>query len=117
MRDRLAADGVSAYPKTSGKKGMQLCCPISGTQDSETVSAYAKKVAEELSAQVPRSITAGTAPGSVGCTYYEASLRELLLMLIGSIGPVEHVRCTGRGEGSCEWRADWRTFDRTAGLE
>jgi bifunctional non-homologous end joining protein LigD len=69
MRDRLAADGVSAYPKTSGKKGMQLCCPISGTQDSDTVSAYAKKVAEELSAQVPRSITAKMAkavrPGKI----------------------------------------------------
>ena len=69
MRDRLAADGVSAYPKTSGKKGMQLCCPISGTQDSETVSMYAKKVAEELSAQVPRSITAKMAkavrPGKI----------------------------------------------------
>jgi bifunctional non-homologous end joining protein LigD len=69
MRDRLAGDGVSAYPKTSGKKGMQLCCPISGTQDSDTVSAYAKKVAEELSAQVPRSITAKMAkavrPGKV----------------------------------------------------
>ncbi|HEY7272064.1 MAG TPA: non-homologous end-joining DNA ligase [Actinoplanes sp.] len=69
MRDRLAADGVSAYPKTSGKKGMQLCCPISGTQDSETVSAYAKSVAEELSAQVPRSITAKMAkavrPGKI----------------------------------------------------
>ena len=69
MRDRLAPDGVSAYPKTSGKKGMQLCCPISGTQDSEAVSAYAKKVAEELSAQVPRSITAKMAkavrPGKV----------------------------------------------------
>lgn len=69
MRDRLAADGVTAYPKTSGKKGMQLCCPISGEQDAETVSQYAKKVAEELSAQVPRSITAKMAksvrPGKV----------------------------------------------------
>jgi bifunctional non-homologous end joining protein LigD len=58
MRDRLAADGIDAYPKTSGRKGMQLCCPISGTQDSEVVSAYAKKVAEELAAMVPGSITA-----------------------------------------------------------
>ena len=58
MRDRLADDGVSAYPKTSGKKGMQLCCPISGGQDSETVSRYAKRVAEELAALVPGSITA-----------------------------------------------------------
>ena len=58
MRDRLAVDGVAAYPKTSGKKGMQLCCPISGEQDAEIVSQYAKKVAEELSARVPKSITA-----------------------------------------------------------
>jgi bifunctional non-homologous end joining protein LigD len=69
MRDRLAADGVSSYPKTSGKKGMQLCCPIAGEQDSEEVSRYAKKVAEELAAMVPKSITAKMAknlrPGKV----------------------------------------------------
>ncbi len=69
MRDRLAADGVSAYPKTSGKKGMQLCCPISGTQSSEVVSGYAKRVAEELSRMVPGSITAKMAkavrPGKI----------------------------------------------------
>jgi bifunctional non-homologous end joining protein LigD len=58
LRDRLAADGISAFPKTSGKKGMQLCCPIAGTQDADQVSGYAKRVAEELSAQVPKSITA-----------------------------------------------------------
>jgi bifunctional non-homologous end joining protein LigD len=69
MRDRLADDGIVAYPKTSGKKGMQLCCPISGTQDSEVVSAYAKRVAAELAAMVPGGITAKMAkqlrPGKV----------------------------------------------------
>ncbi|WP_250029137.1 non-homologous end-joining DNA ligase [Paractinoplanes maris] len=69
MRDRLEADGVAAYPKTSGKKGMQLCCPISGTQEADLVSAYAKKVAEELAAMVPGSITAKMAkairPGKI----------------------------------------------------
>jgi bifunctional non-homologous end joining protein LigD len=69
MRDRLADDGISAYPKTSGKKGMQLCCPISGRQDAEVVSAYAKSVAEELAAMVPGSITAKMAkavrPGKI----------------------------------------------------
>jgi bifunctional non-homologous end joining protein LigD len=69
MRDRLADDGVVAYPKTSGKKGMQLCCPISGRQSSELVSAYAKRVAEELAAMVPGSITAKMAkavrPGKI----------------------------------------------------
>ncbi|GIE89384.1 non-homologous end-joining DNA ligase [Actinoplanes regularis] len=58
LRDRLAEDGITAYPKTSGKKGMQLCCPISGRQDAPTVSGYARRVAEELARLVPGSITA-----------------------------------------------------------
>ena len=69
MRDRLAEDGIDAYPKTSGRKGMQLCCPISGTQDAEVVSGYAKRVAGELARMVPASITAKMAkslrPGKV----------------------------------------------------
>lgn len=80
------------------------------------LNGHVRRVGTFLLLDVPRSITLGTAPGSIGCTYYESSLRELLLLLIGSIGAVEHVRCTGRGEGSCEWRSDWRSFDRTAGL-
>ena len=40
--------GSTRYPKTSGKKGMQLCCPIAGTQPSDDVSGYAKRIAEEL---------------------------------------------------------------------
>ena len=80
------------------------------------LNGHMRRVGNFLLVEVPRSITAGTAPGTVGCTYYEASLRELLLLLIGSIGSVEHVRCASRGEGVCEWRADWRSFDRAAGL-
>ncbi|WP_045740655.1 non-homologous end-joining DNA ligase [Actinoplanes rectilineatus] len=69
MRDRLDVDGIAAFPKTSGRKGMQLCCPISGTQDSVVVSGYARRVAEELSRMVPGSITANMArrlrPGKI----------------------------------------------------
>lgn len=69
VRDRLGEDGLSSYPKTSGKKGMQLCVPISGKQDAEVVSGYAKRVAEELAARIPGSITARMAkavrPGKV----------------------------------------------------
>ena len=63
---------------------------------------------------VPDSVTLNTAPGSIGCSFYEAMLRELLKLLIGSVGSVDHVRCAGRGEGTCEWRADWKSFDVTA---
>jgi len=64
--------------------------------------------------EVPRSVTLNTAPGSIGCAYYEAMLREILGLLVGGIGSVDHVHCAGRSEGTCEWRADWKTFEASA---
>lgn len=83
---------------------------------SRYLGGNVRRVGTFLLLEVPRSITLNTAPGSVGCTYYESSLRELLRLLIGSIGAVEHIRCNTRGEGTDEWRADWRSFDRNAGI-
>jgi bifunctional non-homologous end joining protein LigD len=57
LRERLAADGIDSYPKTSGKKGMQLCCPIAAAQPAEIVTGYAKVIAEELEKAHPRLIT------------------------------------------------------------
>ena len=54
------------------------------------------------------SVSVDCAPGSTGCLYYESALRELLRLMVRGGGPVEHVRCASRGEGACEWRADWR---------
>jgi hypothetical protein len=57
--------------------------------------------------EVPSPITAtGGAPG-VGCAYYETGLAELLRLLLGLDGAVEHVRCADRAEGRCQWRTDW----------
>lgn len=57
---------------------------------------------------VPVSVTAEAAPASAGCAFYGEVLRELMRLLVGGDGQVEHVRCTVRGEGRCEWRADWK---------
>lgn len=61
-----------------------------------------------LQLQVPVSVTAEAAQGSSGCVFYEAMLKELMRLLVGGDGAVEHVRCTVRGDGRCEWRADWK---------
>jgi bifunctional non-homologous end joining protein LigD len=58
LRDRLAADGLAALPKTSGRKGMQLMCALDGSASSEQVSGYTKGVAEELARAHPRLVTA-----------------------------------------------------------
>lgn len=69
MRERLAADGMPCCPKTSGKKGMQLVVPLPGDVPADTVSAYAKGVAEELAGRHPGLIVAKMAkhlrPGKV----------------------------------------------------
>ncbi|WP_341718638.1 non-homologous end-joining DNA ligase [Micromonospora sp. FIMYZ51] len=69
MRDRLADEGVDSYPKTSGKKGMQLCCPIAGTQSADDVSAYARRIAQDLEREHPKLIVSKMAkklrPGKV----------------------------------------------------
>lgn len=55
---------------------------------------------------VPNSLTLEVANGQ-GCEFYSAALRELLSLLVGSSGAVEHTRCASRGEGECEWKAEW----------
>lgn len=72
------------------------------------LNANVRRVGTYILLEVPRSVTLGVAPASTGCTFYEATLRELLRLLVGSTGAVEHTRCEGRAEGTCEWRADWR---------
>ena len=57
LRDRLAADGLTAYPKSSGKKGIHLCCPIAAEQTDTTVSAYARRIAYTLSQEHPDLVT------------------------------------------------------------
>ncbi len=57
LRDRLAMDGLTALPKTSGKKGLQLYCAIAGTQSADTVSAYGRRVARELARAAPNEVT------------------------------------------------------------
>ncbi|HEY2027177.1 MAG TPA: hypothetical protein VGG78_09215 [Gemmatimonadaceae bacterium] len=73
------------------------------------LNATVRRVGTYVLLEVPRSVTLGVAPGSTGCAYYESTLRELLRLLVGNTGTVEHTRCEGRHEGSCEWRADWRS--------
>lgn len=77
-------------------------------------SGNVRRVGSSLLLEVPRSITVDAAPASCGCIYYESALGELLRLLIGSVGAVEHVHCAGRGEGTCEWRADWHAIDKSA---
>lgn len=67
-----------------------------------------RRVGGMMLLEVPASVTRDAAPKQAGCTFYESALREMMTLLVGGVGAVEHVRCASRGEGTCEWRAEWR---------
>jgi bifunctional non-homologous end joining protein LigD len=57
LRERLAVDGLTGWPKTSGSKGLQLSVPITGA-DEDTVSEYAHTLAKELAKAHPNQVVA-----------------------------------------------------------
>ena len=60
-----------------------------------------------LMLEIPAPVTSLTGRLATGCAYYEAGFVELMRLLLGAERPVEHVHCTSREEGKCEWRVDW----------
>ncbi|MGW3659035.1 non-homologous end-joining DNA ligase [Streptomyces sp. NPDC005151] len=68
LRDRLAADGLLAYGKTSGSKGLHVLVPLEPAS-SDRVSAYAKQLAEEAERDLPELVvhrmTRALRPGKV----------------------------------------------------
>jgi bifunctional non-homologous end joining protein LigD len=67
IREYLARDGLTAFAKTSGSKGMQLSIPVAPASDRQT-SAYAKAMAQSISAEDDRvlwQMTRALRPGKV----------------------------------------------------
>ncbi|MDX3055622.1 non-homologous end-joining DNA ligase [Streptomyces sp. NE06-03E] len=68
LRDRLAADELSSYGKTSGSKGLHLLVPLEPTP-SEDVTAFAKRLAMEAQDALPELVvhrmTRALRPGKV----------------------------------------------------
>ncbi len=57
LQQLIDADGLTAFPKTSGNKGAQLFVPVEPASATDT-SAYAKRLAEQLEKAIPDLVVA-----------------------------------------------------------
>ncbi|QHA06813.1 ATP-dependent DNA ligase [Streptomyces broussonetiae] len=79
LRERLAADGIEAYPKTAGSKGLHLLAAVRGSS-SERTSEYAKALAVEAERALPRLVvhrmTKSLRPGKVLVDWSQNAARK-----------------------------------------
>ncbi|AVV40498.1 ATP-dependent DNA ligase [Streptomyces sp. P3] len=79
LRERLAQDGIEAYPKTSGSKGLHLLAAVRGAS-SERVTEYAKRLAVEAEQAAPRLVlhrmTRSLRPGKVFVDWSQNAARK-----------------------------------------
>ncbi|MBL1085857.1 non-homologous end-joining DNA ligase [Streptomyces actinomycinicus] len=79
LRERLAADGIEAYPKTAGSKGLHLLTAVHGGS-SERTSEYAKALAVEAERAMPRLVvhrmTKSLRPGKVFVDWSQNAARK-----------------------------------------
>ncbi|OLZ62714.1 ATP-dependent DNA ligase [Streptomyces sp. IMTB 2501] len=79
LRERLAADGIEAYPKTAGSKGLHLLAAVRGGSP-ERASEYAKTLAVEAERAMPRLVvhrmTKSLRPGKVFVDWSQNAARK-----------------------------------------
>lgn len=79
LRERLASDGIEAYPKTAGSKGLHLLAAVRGAS-SDQVSEYAKQLAVEAERALPRlalhRMTRSLRPGKVFVDWSQNAARK-----------------------------------------
>ncbi|MEV0486564.1 non-homologous end-joining DNA ligase [Streptomyces sp. NPDC050508] len=79
LRERLAADGITAYVKTSGAKGLHVLAGVSPAS-SVRATAYAKELAVEAEKAMPRLVvhrmTRSLRPGKVFVDWSQNAARK-----------------------------------------
>ncbi|MET8245756.1 non-homologous end-joining DNA ligase [Streptomyces sp. NPDC005202] len=79
LRERLAADGIEAYAKTSGSKGLHLLAEVRAAS-SERTTEYAKGLAVEAERAMPRLVlhrmTRSLRPGKVFVDWSQNAARK-----------------------------------------
>ncbi|ABS25788.1 non-homologous end-joining DNA ligase [Anaeromyxobacter sp. Fw109-5] len=57
LRERLHADGLASFPKTSGGAGLHLYVPLDGADGFDATKAFVRALARELAREDPGGVT------------------------------------------------------------
>jgi bifunctional non-homologous end joining protein LigD len=57
LRELLKSEGLTAYVKTTGSRGLHVLVPLNRRSDFDTVRAYAREIAEALAETDPKQLT------------------------------------------------------------
>ncbi|MES5817028.1 non-homologous end-joining DNA ligase [Streptomyces sp. RG80] len=80
LRERLTEDGIGAYAKTSGSKGLHLVAALQPTASSEQVTDYAKQLAVTAERTMPglvvHRMTRSLRPGKVFVDWSQNAARK-----------------------------------------
>ena len=63
LRELLAADGLTAYVKTSGAFGLHVAVPLNGQTDAAAAREYGRLTAERLARETPDLVTSDARRG------------------------------------------------------
>jgi bifunctional non-homologous end joining protein LigD len=58
VRERLTADGLASFVKTTGGKGLHVVVPLAGRPTWEACAGYAEAIATEIAGRAPRDYVA-----------------------------------------------------------
>jgi bifunctional non-homologous end joining protein LigD len=58
VRERLRADGLESFVKTTGGKGLHVVVPLAGRPTWDAGAAYAEAIATEIAGQAPKAYVA-----------------------------------------------------------
>ncbi len=120
LRERLARDGIEAYAKTSGSKGLHLLAAVRGAP-SEQVSDYAKALAVEAERAMPRLVLhqmkRSLRPGKVFVDWSQNAARKTTATpytLRARPEPLVSAPVTWEEVEECRSRTGWPCSPRTS---
>ena len=87
LRDMFKSEGISAWAKLSGSKGIHVMAPVEPDLDWESARAYCKSLAERVAAMAARRYTTSARADRTGRIFLDYLRNVPSIAAIGTYSP------------------------------